>query len=238
MMAEAKPRKTSAKKNPTRAAKGQGHVSMLTPRVIEPDQPLADVRMEAFCWDVLTMMGAQAFRKNFPECMKWSPARRSKSISERASRLSKALAPRIKYLVQNHARKYAEGAERVLWALRAIAQTDLPDVIDWDSGTLRVEDFALLSPEQRAAIQEIQVERDVWQFDETSEPVEYVKRIKVKMHSKTEALKLLGQHERLWQSTETKAPPLSITINLGPPRAPAPRQLEDEPVDVDAEVSP
>jgi phage terminase small subunit len=79
-------------------------------------------------------------------------------------------------------------AERVLLELARIAFSDIGRIIDWSGDALVVEPPGRLSPDDRAAISEIAVIPG-------DGPRKFA--VKVKMHDKQQALKLLARHLRI-----------------------------------------
>ena len=79
--------------------------------------------------------------------------------------------------------------DRVLEEARRLALVSMRDLVEWDEcGEVRVRPSSEISPEAAAAIQEIHSVR-------TESPSgEVTHRLKLKLHSKPDALKLLGQH--------------------------------------------
>lgn len=95
--------------------------------------------------------------------------------------------------------------DRIVERLAQIAFTDLPGVVDWDGRVMRVEEFANLSREQRAAIEQFEYFAEVSaeaiegaaeeERDASGERVSLGNvKIKIKMKDNISALKLLGQH--------------------------------------------
>ena len=94
--------------------------------------------------------------------------------------------------------------DRILQELGRIAFAQTPDVVSVKDGTVKVEDTDLLSEDQTAAIAEIAQNADG--------------SLRVKMHSKTQALTLLARHKgMLTDVVEHKGQgvPVPVHVHIG-----------------------
>jgi phage terminase small subunit len=124
-----------------------------------------------------------------------SAAARRAGYSERSARsLARRLMtnPEIKRAIReamdDRSYRLKLSAERVLLELARIAFSDIGRIIDWSEDALVVEPPGRLSPDDRAAISEIAVIPG-------EGPGKFA--VKVKLHDKQQALKLLARHLRL-----------------------------------------
>ena len=128
------------------------------------------------------------------DCNAAAAARRA-GYSERSARsLARRLMtnPEIKRAIReamdDRAYRLRINSERVLLELARIAFSDIGRIIDWSGDALVVEPPGRLSPDDRAAISEIAVIPG-------DGPRKFA--VKVKLHDKQQALKLLARHLRL-----------------------------------------
>ena len=103
--------------------------------------------------------------------------------------------PQIQVEIQRALNRRAEQceitAERVLMELARIAFSNMADYVTaQDDGTAFV-DLSQLTPDQAAAIQEIQTDE---YMEGRGEDAVAVRKIKFKLHQRTRALELLGKH--------------------------------------------
>lgn len=105
------------------------------------------------------------------------------------SRIDAALAERSK--------RTQVSADRVIEELARIGFADVNEVAWWSEEGVRFTPSADLTPEQTAAIERVKSKRKTYTQDDGT-VVETVD-LEVKMHSKLDALKKLGEHLGLWR---------------------------------------
>ncbi len=94
-------------------------------------------------------------------------------------------------------------AERVLKELARVAFTDLRQVAKWTRKGLEAKPSDELEDDAAAALQEV-----------SQHTTEAGAQVKVKLHSKIEALDKLAKHLNLYQDPETLRQTRSVTINI------------------------
>lgn len=82
-------------------------------------------------------------------------------------------------------------AEEVISELRALALSDIGDVLDFEDGTLRMKPAEAITPEARRCLASVKVRRYVEKRGENADAVEV---IEFKMHDKISALRELALH--------------------------------------------
>ena len=97
----------------------------------------------------------------------------------------------IKALQEEVADRLNITVDRVLCEYAKLAFTDLPGIVNWDKGCMRIEDFEKLSPDQRACIKKFKAKTVNKILDGESYPVDVVE---IELHDKRGALDMLGKH--------------------------------------------
>lgn len=96
----------------------------------------------------------------------------------------------IEHLLEQRAKRCGVHADRVVWELAAVAFSDIGDVLTFSAGGIKLKASTALTEKQRRAVSEV------------SETVSMTGgSMKVKMHSKLEALKTLAQHLGMTKGT-------------------------------------
>lgn len=103
-------------------------------------------------------------------------------------------------------------AQEVLLELSRLARSNMKDYTTINAEGDVVINLSAASRAQMAAVQSIEVEA----YDEgRGADKQVVKRTKFRLHPKTEALKLLGAHRKLWDgATGTALPPPALNIRF------------------------
>lgn len=160
-------------------------------------KPLANAKHEAFARAiVLGKSGREAYRAaGYGKCT-------AKAADVAASRLLKnaKVAARVAELKEAAADDTVMSAREVLEELSKVGRANVADHLRaFAYADNIVGALDQLTPEQTAALGEVTVEQYMEGSGEDARPV---RRTKFRMHSKNEALKLLGQHHKLF--TEKK----------------------------------
>lgn len=99
--------------------------------------------------------------------------------------------------------------ERIVQRLAQFAFTDLPGIAQFDGTTMTVEDFAKLTPQQRAAIKKFEFVRDppteTTDADGNVRQVEGQTKVKLELEDRVACIVKLGQHIGMWEKKPRQA---------------------------------
>lgn len=128
---------------------------------------------------------SEAYRRAYPRSKKWKDA----SVWNHSAKLAahSDVSARIEFLKAKAAAKNEITTERVLREIARLAFADLREVMDWGPGGVSLRPSDKLSADAAAAIAEI---------SETTNQTGGT--LKVKLHSKVEALEKLAKHLSLY----------------------------------------
>ena len=98
---------------------------------------------------------------------------------------------RVKELQEEVADRLNISVDRVLCEYAKLAFTDLPGIVHWEKGLMKIEDFQNLSPDQKACIKKFKVKTVNKILDGESIPVDVVE---IELHDKRGALDMIGKH--------------------------------------------
>lgn len=101
------------------------------------------------------------------------------------------------------AKKLEVSQERVIAELARVGFSDLREVARWDGDVVELRSSEEISHDAAAALQEV-----------SQHTTEAGAQVKVKLHSKIEALDKLAKHLNLYQDPETLRQTRSVTINI------------------------
>jgi len=187
-----KPRSKSAAKKPASATRrkgrrsGDGERGSLTPK------------REAFWRAYLELgNGSEAYRRCF-STERMSP----KTVNEKASRLlaDPRIAARLAEAQAKIAEKHAVTVDRIIAEYTKIAFADAGDFFDWGPDGVTVKDKDELTPDQRAVVSEV-----------SQTVTENGGTIRVKLHSKMDALEKLGRHLGMFKEA---ANPVDVRLEV------------------------
>jgi phage terminase small subunit len=143
-------------------------------------------KQEAFCRAyVETGNASEAYRRSY-DASKMAPA----TINRRATELlaNSTIRARVQALQEGHQKRHELTVDRVIGELTSIAFASAGDFFDWGPGGVRVKDKSQLTPEQLAVVSE--VSQTITEAGGT---------IRVKLHSKLDALDKLARHLGLYK---------------------------------------
>jgi phage terminase small subunit len=150
------------------------------------DQPLTP-KQEKFCrLYIETGNASEAYRRSYD-----ASRMASATINRKATELVAhgTITARLEELRAGHQKRHELTIDRIVAEYVKIAFADAGDFFDWGPDGVRVKDKSDLTPEQRAVISE--VSQTITEAGGT---------IRVKLHSKLDALEKLGRHLGAWKA--------------------------------------
>lgn len=155
--------------------------------ILESDKLLDKLSQQqaAFCREYITDFNASRAARRAG----YSPNGVTVTASQLLARPNIKVA--VQQLLQERAERTQITADRVIYELSRMAFANMAEYIQTQPDGTAYIDLSTLTSEQAAAIQEVTTEHYV---EGVGEDARVVKRVKLKLHPKTPALKLLGQH--------------------------------------------
>lgn len=146
---------------------------------------------------------SEAYRKGFPERgARWQ----KKTINRKAVELFGQ--PRMKRAIKEAQQELKvagmERRDKIIQELEDIAYTTLPEIIDYEAGTIRMTDFEHLTSRQKAAIKEVKIRTKRKIVDGERVPIS---EIQISLHDKLKALNCLSKIHGMLTSDNESADP-------------------------------
>jgi phage terminase small subunit len=180
-----------AQEEPKKSEQKSGRQAGSPAPVLEGSKPLTNLKRERFCREwIIDHNGTQAAIRSG-----YSPRTANEQAAQLLANLS--VQARVRFLDSRVVQGLEIAAETSVRELAKLAHANMLDyVVVRGDGTACI-DLSRITREQAAAIQEITVDE---YMDGKGEDARLVKRVKVKLYDKRQALVDLGRHQGIFQA--------------------------------------